>query len=392
LGLAEWRLGHLEAAREAFERGGQPAMVTRMEEALAGAASASPAELPPELAAAEPEAQPEPSARPAPPAPGQRAEGATERSSADEAPRTPITHRLFSVPPVVRRPRREGGVFARPTAEDEAAHVATTAQATAAQATAAPAGTARASEAPAVPSRNAAAAHTAVTSPGAYAAPGSKGPAPVAAAVPLDALVAGALVAPPPGATFGVAPTGELVVQSTGPTWLRYAPLSALAGELRIEPLPRAPGTPGGDAPLGGEDAVMRWAGPLYALFDVLPERRFQVLDLAGATLYLRETALFGFGEGVRHESATLPLDEEPVDVVKLSGEGPVVLQLASALFALPVSAGEPLMVQPDRVLGWSGRLFPAPRRGTAPYGATAPRLAFRGEGAVLVGAPSESK
>ncbi|MEM1418763.1 MAG: tetratricopeptide repeat protein, partial [Myxococcota bacterium] len=42
LGLAEWRLGHLSAARDAFRRGGHTGMAERMEAALVGAASAPP--------------------------------------------------------------------------------------------------------------------------------------------------------------------------------------------------------------------------------------------------------------------------------------------------------------------------------------------------------------
>ena len=416
LGLAEWRLGHLEAARDAFERGGQPAMVSRMEAALTGKASAPPAELPPELAGVEPEAQPKPvapssaaarlpsstgdtrsfgtpPARPSslppeeaeaarPPdadAPGSSPAPPSGAHTAREAPASvppaatsepgprPITNRLFAVPPAVRRSRRAGGVFEKPTAEDEAAHVAT-----------------RASErAPAV--------HTAVTSPGAYEAP-PRPAAPLRSPRPLDAVLAGAVLVPPPGETFAVAGTGELVVHATRPVSLRYAPLAALRGDLRLEALPRRKGGAPTEGPLGGDDAVMRWAAPLYALIEARGGRRFEVVHLAGASLYVRETTLFGFGEGVRYESATLRLEEDPVHVVKLEGEGHVVLQLRGALYAVPASAGEPLMVQPERVVGWSGRLFPSPRQGTAPYSASAPALVFRGEGAVLVGPPAESQ
>jgi hypothetical protein len=52
----------------------------------------------------------------------------------------------------------------------------------------------------------------------------------------------------------------------------------------------------------------------------------------------------------------------------------------------MAVDEDNPVSVEPKRLLGWSGRLLPSTRgRGTAPYGAAAPRLTFKGRGVVLV-------
>ncbi len=72
--------------------------------------------------------------------------------------------------------------------------------------------------------------------------------------------------------------------------------------------------------------------------------------------------------------------------MLQLHGSGFVALRLRAHPTALPVRDGQDLRVKPERVLGWTGRLFPNMQKGTAPYSLTAPRLVFRGEGAVLLG------
>ncbi|MEM7609857.1 MAG: hypothetical protein AAF411_31305, partial [Myxococcota bacterium] len=54
------------------------------------------------------------------------------------------------------------------------------------------------------------------------------------------------------------------------------------------------------------------------------------------------------------------------------------------------VRPGEGLRVEPRRLIGWSGRLFPSGGHGTAPYAAVAPRLVLRGEGHVLIDGAKE--
>ncbi len=71
--------------------------------------------------------------------------------------------------------------------------------------------------------------------------------------------------------------------------------------------------------------------------------------------------------------------------VLQLHGVGLLALALEGAPCAVQVQEGEEVRVDPGRILGWCGRLFPSAQRGTAPYSVAAPRLVFRGEGVILI-------
>jgi hypothetical protein len=62
------------------------------------------------------------------------------------------------------------------------------------------------------------------------------------------------------------------------------------------------------------------------------------------------------------------------------------VLRLERSPTGIAVEEDHPVSVEPSRLLGWSGRLLPTTRgKDTAPYGALAPPLSFRGQGVVLI-------
>jgi uncharacterized protein (AIM24 family) len=331
LGLIHWRRGQLEEARDAFLRGGQATMARRMEESL-GRSNAAPAP-------------------------------AMDGAGGD------------AVAPVVREPaEEERGV--RSAADEAMARF----------------------EAEEVPLEVEASAASVAASAGPWQtrAPGEE-PLPLvhrrvhrtAAAAPdgLASLLGSWVGTVPEGASLAVAGSGHLLVRAVGTVCCRLDGLAATQGSFRTTVVRRQVRGRELEEILGGDSPLMRWHGPVGGLLVPPEGRRFVAFRLAhDDTLHVREASLFAFDEGVSWETGRLPsAGGDPVVVTQLSGGGAVVLWLDTAPTAVAVREGEETRVDPARVLGWTGRLLPTTARGTLPYAATAPPLAFRGEGMVLL-------
>jgi uncharacterized protein (AIM24 family) len=187
----------------------------------------------------------------------------------------------------------------------------------------------------------------------------------------------------PKGVSFAVGPRGQLFARTDDAIYARAEGISAVRGRLRTSAVPRRARGRELDATLGGEARpILRWAGPVEAVVAPPEGRRFEALGLHGDVLYVVERCLFAFDEGLVFESATLPLSGEPVPVTQLHGTGTVVLCVAHTPQVLVVDEGAEVHVDPARLVGWTGRLFPTPASGEA----HTPALSLRGDGAVFVG------
>lgn len=193
----------------------------------------------------------------------------------------------------------------------------------------------------------------------------------------------------PPGIPLAVGPAGVLLVQAKDDVFLRLTGLSACRGELRTTAVTRRARGKELDELFGARDPIMRWRGPITAVLRPPPKMHFLAFHLGDDALYVREEFLAGFDGRVEFESAHLPLAGSPVVITQLHGEGIVVLQVPQPPIALQVVEGEEVRAVPEQLLGWTGRLFPNAKRGTAPYSAHAPALAFRGDGVVLLHQPT---
>lgn len=185
---------------------------------------------------------------------------------------------------------------------------------------------------------------------------------------------------------LAVGPTGTLFVNADRDVYLRFRGLSAVRGEMRTTAVSRRARGRDLDELLGEDEPIMHWRGPVAALIEPRKDETFSVMRLEGDTLYVRESALFGFDDRVGFESANLPLGGRTEVLTQLHGDGLVVLALQSKPRAIVVAEGEEVRVDPRCLLGWAGRLFPNAGGGTAPYAAAAPRLVFKGDGVVLLG------
>jgi len=121
----------------------------------------------------------------------------------------------------------------------------------------------------------------------------------------------------------------------------------------------------------------------------VQPSLRQHVLTLqdAGTPFELTRLGEDEFNLAVLHDPDGLAVMLVEARTYSPAPETPPASLLGECLeLALPVRDGQELRVNPEKVLGWTGRLFPNMQKGTAPYSLAAPRLVFRGEGAVLLG------
>lgn len=333
LGLVHWRLGRFVEARDAFLRGGQAAMARRMEAELQRQGGVA-EDLTHEVAEAALEAK----------------DRAAMRTVAEEA-----LERLDSESPHLAV---ELGVGERGAARRK------------------PTGTWKLDE------------------PGNDFVPPRVAPAPVVVPTDEPPMLRARLDAwgaePSTDVPLSIARDGSLVLRAERELHARLDGLVAVRGELRTTVVRRRARGRELDEALGGRDPILAWRGPVAALLAPATGRRFVALRLGAEALFVREALLFAFDERVSFENANLPLAGQPVGVVQLHGDGVVVLVLNREPLAMAVREGEELHVDPARLVGWSGRLFPSARRGTAPYAAHAPALGFRGEGFVLLGEAPE--
>lgn len=181
------------------------------------------------------------------------------------------------------------------------------------------------------------------------------------------------------GPSLSVAPNGMLVIATRMPVVFRSERMVAVAGAVRVEPVPcRARQDAEPPRPLGGAIPLMLASAGLTA-FVVPPDGfRFFAVGLAEDALFVAEGRLEAFDAALSHESARVGPD---VDVVSLRGTGIAVLRVRTEPSAVDVAPGDVVHVAPHALLGWSGRLFPADLAESSISG----MLAFRGEGTLLV-------
>jgi Flp pilus assembly protein TadD len=176
---------------------------------------------------------------------------------------------------------------------------------------------------------------------------------------------------------LAVAPNGLMAVDTRASVAMRVGRVRARRGALTHAPLARRSRRATDDGLLGGEaDPIVLCEGPVHALVAPPPANRFVALALEDETLFLVERFVEAFDAGLESESARVTgLDP----VLSLRGRGTVVLRVPEEPCAMTVRAGETVYVAPGALVGWTGRLFPVDEP------TSAADLALRGDGMVLV-------
>lgn len=322
LGLVRWRLGQLDEAREAFLRGGQLSMAKRMEEQSSAGSVPAPSPEPEPAEGAKPESQDD-------------AQVSAMRDAAGEAEERISRGVALSIES--ERPRRPSGQWK-------------------------------------------------VVETGADPVPRTRRPSrPVISLSPprLGTVAESWAVELPEDTPLAVGAEGELLVHAKGGVHARVRGLRALRGEAKTEPVQRRYRGRSPDELLGGDDdPILRWHGPLAAVFGPPEVGRYHALRVSGSLLYVREALVRAFDDRVGYESGRLPLAGEKVVLLSFHGEGTVVLELPRRPSGLEVRADEEVRVDPAAVIGWTGRLFPTQLDDADPPSVP---LAFRGQGILLV-------
>lgn len=164
----------------------------------------------------------------------------------------------------------------------------------------------------------------------------------------------------PQAGPFHVGPHG-LAVTVNGEMLTRMTNLVAIVGSVTAHPENRRARGRAVDQPFGEGPAQMQRLSGHGVVHLEMGGARFHALDLNDDSAYLREEHVFGFEETIGFEHGHLSEDGIKVglDLVHLSGDGRVLLQLGGAMKSLAIPPGSPMMVPLQRLVGWFGRVSP---------------------------------
>jgi uncharacterized protein (AIM24 family) len=200
-----------------------------------------------------------------------------------------------------------------------------------------------------------------------------------------------ALLVFPRDRTTTLHPTGYVLMQAMGGVAVRldHARSIACGAGWAAEALPRrSRGGRIGDEPLGGASSpISSIEGRTELVLAPPPGQRLVPLFVEeDEPLTLRETALVAFEVGVRYECGRMAVgDGDAIPVVQVRGEGAVVVVAPTELGSVEVENGRTVLVRAQAVIGWMGALVPRVLLPSeSPAGARG-LVAFAGEGMVLV-------
>jgi uncharacterized protein (AIM24 family) len=194
------------------------------------------------------------------------------------------------------------------------------------------------------------------------------------------------LVAAPEGRTF--APEGGvLAVHVRGGVRLRLDGLFAVQGRVELSPEVKRFRGQATDKPFGaGQARIHRACGEGSLFLSAGERRRFTPVELGAGAAYLREEAVFGLDEGISFENGRVHSQGNgQLHLVQLQGRGEVLLVTAGPPVAMDVTAGAPLRLPIEALVGWVGVL--TPRVTTlieSSGGASVPAVELTGEGRVI--------
>jgi hypothetical protein len=374
LGLALQKLGELEQAQIAFERGGRPTMarkVTEFRRSLAPPDS-SPPELPQgvrdmadtafseldagELRFALAEAEP--------PAAGEGQWHTLEiggTSKSKPPPKSPFTKTL--PPPWMGglEPSLELGPLPAPSISFSAPPVPRMAAVSESVALAPPDERPATSRWPAAPGKG-----------GSLAAPAPL--LPPAADLRVEVLPSGVVVV-------------HLAEDAAGAFAIRLDALRVVSGNATTRVLHRRTRDADTGEVLGGIGSpFIRVAGDVQLVLGTRPNHRLSLLRAGEDLAFVREDMLAGFELSLQYENGRVPLEPgDETHVVQLRGDGTFVLDVPGELASLPSRSEKPLIARREWIVGWFGRLVTRALSSTESPGGHRGLIGFWGEGTVLV-------
>jgi tetratricopeptide (TPR) repeat protein/uncharacterized protein (AIM24 family) len=186
---------------------------------------------------------------------------------------------------------------------------------------------------------------------------------------------------------FVVRADGALEIASPGVVYVRKGCVVWYSGNVRFTAEQAFRGT--------RLESILRADGRGY-LFVNDPGRHAFRRDLSGQSLSLEGSRLLALDHGLSFRLE--PIHDfrmnRRVDILRIQGQGSVILSVTGPLLAHEVSAEFPLIVSAHDLVAWSGNLLPAVLEDRfleevmQPDSAAAPKIKFEGEGTVLTEPP----
>ncbi len=186
---------------------------------------------------------------------------------------------------------------------------------------------------------------------------------------------------------FVVRADGALEIASPGVVYVRKGSVVWYSGNVRFTAEQAFRGT--------RLESILRADGRGY-LFVNDPGRHAFRRDLAGQALSLEGSRLLALDHGLSFRLE--PIHDfrmnRRVDILRIQGNGSVILSVTGPLLAHDVTAEFPLIVSANDLVAWSGHLLPSVLEDRfleevmQPDSASAPKLRFEGEGTILTEPP----
>jgi Flp pilus assembly protein TadD/uncharacterized protein (AIM24 family) len=190
-------------------------------------------------------------------------------------------------------------------------------------------------------------------------------------------------------------PSGEVVVHAmcvalvrTGAAGFHVRPeaLRVVATSMASETvLRRMQGRPTAE-PLGGlASPISLFKGDGKLVVGARPGRKLSAFLLEGEVAFVREDLLLGFDGNLAHESGRVTDGTDgPLAIVQLEGAGAVLLEALGELIGLDVTPASDLVLRREAVVAWFGRLVPRAVPTAQAPGGQHGILSFGGDGRVL--------
>jgi hypothetical protein len=185
-------------------------------------------------------------------------------------------------------------------------------------------------------------------------------------------------------------PSGSVLVRTKSPDGAfagRTDVIRVVAGSVTARVLHRRTRETETDEVLG-DPPLVRVAGDAQLVLGPRPGRRLAFLAVADELAFVREDLLAGFELALAYENGRVVLEhgaKDPVHIVQLRGAGSFLLEVPGTLGSLPSRPGQPLLVQREWIVGWFGRLLTRALLPAEAPGGRSGLVGFWGEGSVLV-------
>jgi uncharacterized protein (AIM24 family) len=211
-----------------------------------------------------------------------------------------------------------------------------------------------------------------------------------------ESTVVPSLLGPVEGPTVTLHASGVVLVRLSGEIAVgtRLDALRVVAGTITSRVLHRR--TNGSDTAevLGGIGSpFVRVSGDAQVVLGPRPAHRLVALTLDDELAFVREESLLAFEMGLAYENGRLALDPpgegprsgETAHVAQLRGRGALVVEVSSNLASLPCVSGTPLLVRREWIVAWLGRMLPRALPPTESPSGQRGLVSFSGNGTVLV-------